>query len=177
VNHIQRFLAALAVMSAAVLGGCSNGAATREHQTSGDQTVTRGEQDRDGGEHDREGYGEHGRDRHGEEGEESGTELALNERYDDVRNGARLVLAYDAQSNSFRGTVENTTDRPLARVRVEVHLSHGKELGPTSPVDLGPGVKIDVTLTATSRDFDGWTAHAEVGSSEHGRGEEHGDHD
>ena len=114
---------------------------------------------------------------HGEEGEESGTELALTERYDEVRNGARLILAYDAQSNCFRGTVENTTDKPLTRVRVEVHLSNGKELGPTTPADLGPGEKRDVTLTATSKDFDRWTAHPEVGGGEHSRGEEHGDHD
>ena len=58
--------------------------------------------------------------------EESGTELALNETYDAVRNGARLILTYDAQSNSFKGTVENTTDETLKQVRVEVHLSNGK---------------------------------------------------
>ena len=70
-----------------------------------------------------------------EEGEESGTELALNETYDKVRNGARLILAYNAQSNSFEGTVENTTAETLKRVRVEVHLSNGKELGPTPSAD------------------------------------------
>ena len=41
-----------------------------------------------------------------EEGEESGTELALDETYDNIRNGARLILAYDAQTNAFKGTVE-----------------------------------------------------------------------
>ena len=74
-------------------------------------------------------------------GEESSTELTLNETYDNVRNGARLILAYDAQSNSFKGTVENTTDETLQQVRVEVHLSNGTELGPTTPVDLQPGAK------------------------------------
>jgi hypothetical protein len=94
--------------------------------------------------------------------EESGTELALNENYD-VRNGARLMLAYDAQSDTFKGTVENTTDKTLKQVRVEVHLSNGTELGPTTPVDLAPGEKRVIELTATSKDFDGWTAHPEVG--------------
>jgi hypothetical protein len=112
-----------------------------------------------------------------EEGEESGTKLALNETYDTVRNGARLILAYDAQSNSFVGTVENTTDKTLKNVRVEVHQSNGKEIGPTTPGDLESGEKRDVKLTATSTDFDGWNAHPEVGSGEHGHGEERGEHD
>lgn len=109
--------------------------------------------------------------------EESGTELALNETYDKVRNGARLILTYDAQSNSFKGTVENTTDETLKQVRVEVHLSNGKELGPTPASDLKPGEKRDVQLIATSTDFDGWTAHPEVGSGEHSNGEHGGEHD
>ena len=179
-NHIHRTLAASSVMLAAVISGCSSDAGTGENQDSASHTASRGEHDRDGGEHGGEGYGEHDRDgdgHHGEEGEESGTELALNESYDEVRNGVRLILAYDAQSNSFNGTVENTTDKTLKRVRVEVHLSNGTELGPTTPADLDPGKKRDVKLTATSKDFDGWTAHPEVGSSEHGRGERHGEHD
>jgi len=110
-------------------------------------------------------------------GEESGIELALNESYDEVRNGARLILAYDAQSNSFNGTVENTTDKTLKRVRVEVHLSNGKELGPTTPADLEPGERRDIKLMATNKDFDGWTAHPEVGIGEHGSGEGCGEHD
>lgn len=112
-----------------------------------------------------------------EKGEESGIELALNESYDQVRNGARLILAYDAQSNSFNGTVENTTGKTLKQVRVEVHLSNGKELGPTTPADLDPGERRDVKLKATSKDFDGWTAHPEVGIGEHGSGEGGGEHD
>ena len=45
----------------------------------------------------------------------------------------RLILHYDAASNSFKGTVENTTSGVLDRVRIEVHLSNGTELGPTTP--------------------------------------------
>jgi uncharacterized protein (DUF849 family) len=56
------------------------------------------------------------------------------------------------------------------------HLSNGRELGPTTPADLEPGEKRDVTLTAESDDFDGWSAHPEVGSGEHGHGEG-GEHD
>ncbi len=142
-------LATLAALIAALLFGCSSepGSGGHDHEH--------------GGGHD-------------EEGEESGVELALDERYDAVRNGARLVLAYDAASNAFTGTVENTTDRTLERVRVEVHLSNGRELGPTAPGDLAPGEKRNVTLAAESKDFDAWTAHPEVGSGEHGHGGEHG---
>jgi len=111
-----------------------------------------------------------------EEGEESGTDLALNETYDVVRNGARLILVFDAESNSFDGTVENTTKKTLTKVRVEVHLANGVELGPTKPTDLEPGAKMDIKLVTTSKDFKGWTAHPEVGSMESGHGEESGEH-
>ncbi len=111
--------------------------------------------------------------------EESNVELTLTDTYDKVRNGARLILNYDTQSNAFKGTVENTTDETLKRVRVEVHLSNGKELGPTAPGDLAPGEKREILLAATSTNFDKWTAHPEVGESEHGSdGEgERGEHD
>ncbi len=152
----------LVVLIAAGLGACSSDSGAGEH-------AARGEHDRDGGEHDRDG--------HREEGEESGTELTLDARYDEVRSGARLILEYDPKTGCFVGTVENTTDEPLERVRVEVHLSNGRELGPTVPADLEPGEKRDVVLSTTSRDFDGWTAHPEVGSGEHGHGGEEGGHD
>ncbi|MDE0470272.1 MAG: FxLYD domain-containing protein [Candidatus Poribacteria bacterium] len=109
-------------------------------------------------------------------GEESNVEFALNEQYDKVRNGARLILKYNSQSNAFKGTVENTTDETLKQVRVEVHLSNGVELGPTIPGDLAPGEKREILLTATSTNFDGWTAHPEVGEGEHGHGGEGGEH-
>ncbi|MHC4640717.1 MAG: hypothetical protein ACYS32_03665 [Planctomycetota bacterium] len=161
-TRIQRTLATIAVMLAIVISGCSSDRGAGERQDSDRSADTRGE---------------HAKDRGGDtEGEESGTELALNEVYDEVRNGVRLILTYHAQSNSFNGTVENTTERILERVRVEVHLSNGTELGPTIPGDLKPGEKRNVTLKATSKAFDGWSAHPEVGSAEHGGGEEGGEH-
>ena len=100
-------------------------------------------------------------------GEEDGTEYALDETYDEARVGARLILAYDSASNSFAGTVENITDAVLKAVRVEVHLSNGVELGPTTPTNLAPGEQAEVFLDANNI-FDSWSAHAEVG-----KGEEH----
>ena len=114
--------------------------------------------------------------------EESAVQLALTDTYDSIRAGAHLILAYDAATNSFKGTVKNTTGAILPEVRVEVHLSNGVELGPTTPIDLAPGQQIPVELIAEGPPFDKWTAHPEVGGSggegggEHGEGEdgEHG---
>ena len=99
----------------------------------------------------------------GKSDEEGGTQLNLTDTYDEIRKGARLILAYDPASESFVGTVENTTNGSLKQVRVEVHLSNGVELGPTTPVDLGPGETIDINLSATNQNFDSWSPHAEVG--------------
>ena len=141
----------------------------------------------------REGQGEHGGEASGEHGsagegsehdegdEESGDQFGLDETYDKTRAGTRLIISYDAAANAFTGTVENTTTTTLERVRVEVHLSNGTELGPTTPTDLAPGQKVPVTLAATSEAFESWSAHPEVGggdgSGEHGSdGEDRGEH-
>ena len=123
-----------------------------------------------------EGSGEHGSSGGGEEGSGANT-LALDETFDAIRSGTRLVLEYDAPSNSFKGTVENTTDGVRDRVRIEVHLSNGMELCPTTPNDMAPGDVVTINLPATSASFTGWTAHAEVGTGEEGDepGEEHRD--
>ena len=123
----------------------------------------------------------------GESTEGSGADsLALDETFDAVRSGARLILKYDAASNSFKGTVENTTNGVLDRVRIEVHLSNGTELGPTTPTDMASGEVVTINLPATQASFTGWTAHAEVGAGdegsesggEHGSGgEQDGEHD
>lgn len=164
------FMVAVAGL-ALMITGCPEEKAGEEH--AGNEATSQHE----GHTHGSEGHGEHARDSEGGgEGEESGTELALNETYDTVRHGARLILAYDAQTNSFKGTVQNTTTETLERVRVEVHLANGKELGPTTPAALAPGAKKAVTLKATSKGFTAWSAHPEVGSNEHSHGEGEGEH-
>ena len=122
------------------------------------------------------GMTDEGSGEHGAEGEESGTYLTLDQTYDEVRQGARLILRYDAEASAFVGTVQNTTDATLPMVRVEVHLSNGTELGPTTPTDLAPGATIDVELSAAARSFTGWTAHAEVGPGHGAGGEQGGEH-
>lgn len=138
--------------AAAFAAGCSEGG--EEHQS-------------------REGAGEHGGQEHGgeggqQEGEESAEQLGKGDTYDHTRGGARLILAYSAEENAFMGTVENTTDGTLARVRVEVHLSNGVELGPTTPGDLEPGESRAIRLAASEEGFETWSAHPEVGEEQAG---------
>jgi hypothetical protein len=102
-----------------------------------------------------------------EEGEESGKTLGLDETYNQVHSGVRLILAYHKASTSFIGIVENTTDKTIKSVRVEVHLSNGTELGPTERMNLAPGEKAGIKLEALAPVFTWWKAHAETGSSEH----------
>ena len=113
----------------------------------------------------------HGQQQGQEQGREQGQEqsavqFSKSDTYDHTRNGARLILSFDREANEFAGTVENTTDDTLTRVRVEVHLSNGTELGPTTPTDLDPGEAIDIRLTATEEAFETWSAHPEVGDEE-----------
>ena len=160
---------ALTVVTAAIgISGCVMTVPVGEHHGEEGITTRRGEHEREGGD------SENSEDAGASEGEESGATLTLAERYDTVRKGARLILVYDADSNAFTGTVENTTDSTLEQVRVEVHLSNGVELGPTTPVDLAPGQIVDVSLPATDQAFDGWTPHAEVGPGSGGEAGEHG---
>lgn len=121
-----------------------------------------------------EGTGE-GSESGAESGEESATQYTKTDTYDETRAGARLILNYDAASNSFVETVENTTNAPLSNVRVEVHLSNGIELGPTTPTDLAAGETINVTLPASDTPFDTFGAHPEVGGGGEGTGEHGGE--
>ena len=125
------------------------------------------------------GEGTEGGGEHGSGGEEGGgaNALALHETFDAVRSGARLILKYDAPGNSFKGIVENTTNGVLDRVRVEVHLANGTELGPTTPTDMAPGEVVSINLPAPSASFTGWTTHVEVGTGDEGSesGGEHQD--
>lgn len=104
----------------------------------------------------------------GEGGGDTAAALTPDQTYDVTRNGARLRLAYDPATNTFNGTVTNTTNSVLTRARVEIHLSNGTELGPTTPTNLAPGQTITIRLPATQAPFATWSPHAEVGNAEAG---------
>ncbi len=157
------------MLGVGILISCTSDNGAGEGHDSGGATAGQEVSERGGGE----SGGEHGAAGEGTEGggaEEAGGEegseatLAPDETFDMVRSGARLILSYDASSNSFTGTVENTTSNVLTRVRIEVHLSNGTELGPTTPIDLAPDEMATVTLHSTQSAFTGWITHAEVGS-------------
>ena len=173
----KRFLigpAAGAILSAGILIGCTvdNGSEGREGVSEG-ISISREIGGEAKGEHS---GSEIGRESGiegaeasgaGEEGSGAGM-LAPNETFDTTRGGARLIMNYDGAANVFTGTVENTTNSPLSNVRIEIHLSNGVELGPTTPVDMVPGEVIAVNLSSTPESFTGWTPHAEVGIGEGG---------
>ena len=132
------------LLSVGVLIGCTGNNEGTEGPESGRATAGQEVSERGGGEHGGAGEGSEGggEGAGGEGGSEEGSganQLAPDETFDMVRSGARLIMSYDAASNSFKGTVENTTNNVLTRVRIEVHLSDGTELGPTTPIDLAPG--------------------------------------
>ena len=173
----KRFLIGLvlgAMLSAVIVSGCTGGTEPGEGPESGSESGG-GEGSESGGEGGESGgegpEGSEGGSGGSEEG--SGATLAPDATFDAVRGGARLILNYDAPSSSFKGTVENTTNGVLTNARIEVHLSDGTELGPTTPIDLAPGEVVTITLLSTQASFTGWVAHAEVGSqgSESGGGE------
>ena len=152
------------ILGVGTLIACADDTQVREGRESG--TTAGQEVSERGGTEGAEGSGS-------EEG--STNQLAPNETFDTVRNGARLILTYDAPTNSFKGTVENTTSNVLTRVRIEVHLSNGTELGPTTPIDLAPGEMAAINLPSTQASFTGWTPHAEVGGGEGSGGESGGE--
>ena len=113
--------------------------------------------------------GEHGSEsEHGEELGESGIRYGIAETAREARSGVRLELRFDGASETFTGTVVNTTAEPVSQVRVEVHLSNGVELGPTPRISLAPGETSSVRLEAEGQRFEAWTTHVEIGEGEHG---------
>ena len=170
---IAKFLVAMALVAmflTAVFVGCTGPEGGDSERRAVSEVSERGGES--GGEHGAGGEGSGGEGSEGAEGSGGGEEasaaaLAPDQTFDAVRGGARLVMNYDAASNAFVGTVENTTNSTLTRVRIEVHITNGPELGPTTPTDLAPGEVAAVSLPF-SQAFTGWVAHAEVGSGEGG---------
>lgn len=158
-KNFSRFLAIAAICLAIVFSACNSKLKNDRNEKPDAMEALHAEHDHD----------EHG----GGEGEESGTMLALDEVYDEVRMGTHLILSYDKASNSFTGTVENVSNKSLDRVRVEVHLSNGKALGPTTQVKMEPGEKRNIILEAESEPFTSWSTHAEPGSGEHSHDDGH----
>ncbi len=157
-KSINVLLVAMALLSTTIFG-CSNRQKENREKDSAALESSRSE---------------HPGEKHGEgEGEESGIKMAIDDVYDEVRKGTHLQLSFDIEASAFVGTVENVSDQILDRVRVDVHLSNGTELGPTTQVDLKPGEKREINLNAGDNSFKTWSTHAEIGSREHSHEGEH----
>ncbi len=150
---ISRIACAGLLVAALLIGACSS------HESRHGQ---QGQDEHSGRQSEQRGHAQ-GQQQHQQE---SAVQYDKTDTYDQTRNGSRLILEYSAAERAFVGTVENTTDGALTRVRVEVHLSNGAELGPTTPGDLAPGDSRAIRLEATEEPFDTWNSHPEVGEEE-----------
>ncbi len=184
-NTMKRLLLILSIAAGLTITGCgsddsghSHGEDTHTHETEqhADGTETNHQHESEEEHEHSEAEEEHsGENAHSHEGETSDAMLGLDETYEQVRKGVRLTLSYDSESESFNGTIENTTQDALPAVSVGVALSNGTDLGPTNPVDLAAGESHSVELDADGETFDRWNAHSEMGNSDHNHGED-GDH-
>lgn len=80
-----------------------------------------------------------------------------------TRSGVKLVIRYYSADEEFRGAMTNTTNSSVSGARVEIHLSNGKELGPTPRTTLAAGESKDVTLDAAGQQFSWFSVHIELG--------------
>ncbi|MDE2974305.1 MAG: hypothetical protein OXU64_06205 [Gemmatimonadota bacterium] len=80
-----------------------------------------------------------------------------------TRSGVKLVIRYHSSDEEFRGTMTNTTSSSVSDARVEIHLSNGKELGPTPRTTLAGDESKDVTLDAAGQRFSWFSVHIELG--------------
>ena len=91
--------------------------------------------------------------------EESDGRLGLDDSYEGPQRGTRVRMSYDAESNSFKGVVENMMRDSLSNVSVTVELSNGTEL--THEIgDMESGSRKNVELKAEGGDFDRWSVTA-----------------
>jgi uncharacterized membrane protein len=141
-----------------------------EHSEKKGHEIRKNHDSRERGEHDGKTTmmrNAHERDYEGGKNEEDGTQLQKNETYNVTKKGIQLVLKFDENSNAFKGYMQNKSNKVIERARVEIHLSNGKELGPTKPINLKPNQKQELTIKATQKAFSTWITHAEVGNNEH----------
>lgn len=112
-----------------------------------------------------------------DDSDDSSVRLSKSESLDVDRSGARLNLSFDADTNAFTGTVENTSDDPLCELKVEVELSNGNELKSSPPVDLAAGEQLDISIDASGQTFDSWDASTDSEERDHDNDDDHDDSD
>lgn len=112
-----------------------------------------------GGEHGggSQGGGESGEGSHAEGGAEGGSESGeerspntpIGQFIAGTRQGQTYDFSFDAMTDLFEGTVENTSMSVVCASRTEIHVGTAAgvvELGPTIPQDLAPGDMLNVVM-------------------------------
>ena len=114
-KYLATALAIVGILSLLVLAACRDSStesdgrgASSESRGSGGEHSEGSESGESGGEHSEgSGSGEYGSesesDQPGNDGEESGAQYGLEETYNRVRAGARLIISYDADQQLLHG--------------------------------------------------------------------------
>lgn len=92
--------------------------------------------------------------------------LNPNETYNTNLAGVHIFVDYDPEANLFNGYIENTTENIITRVGIRIHLSSGVKLGPTPAVDLLPGERKELRLSAKNFEFESWSVDPEIGGND-----------
>ena len=144
--------------------GSEGGEGAAERGGSGEAGGEHGGRGDGGNEGDREGGGEGGEGCSGDGGEDDPT-IPIMEVASGTFGSAEYSFLFDMADMAFRGTVHNSTARPICRSRTEIHMGIGGtqtvELGPTVPVDLMPGETVKVVMTAPDYMPDTYAVHPE----------------
>jgi len=96
--------------------------------------------------------------------------------------GIHLALYYDNESESFTGTIENTTEEQLCGITINASTGNDDKLGMTEPTNLESRQSSRVNIPARDTGFENWSAQIrmEPCSSQthtHEDGQTHDDHD
>jgi hypothetical protein len=119
------------------------------------------------------GMGEGAEGNHMENGNEqgeSGTVWSINDTADEIVNGIRTIITFNAATNAFEGTLENLNTNVAQQTRLEVHIidanDNATEFGPTPGVDMQPGATRNISLPISAGvTFVEFTMHTEVGAA------------
>ncbi len=171
-RHQVTWLLPLFVAATLAMAGCANEPATEAPEPSTDSHEGHdhadGEHDHDGdsqspsGSESREETDEHSSAK--EVPKKSG--LGQEDRYSETHRFARISLAYDSATSSFKGQVENMSRDVMEEVHVTIRLSDGQEIGPQTVRDIEPGSSGPLELAAESTDFESWTVVPVVGPAD-----------
>jgi len=99
-----------------------------------------------------------------EDPEETSPSTPWDQPFMGTLNNQYVEFAYDVNTSTFRGTVENQTTDVICSSRTEIHMGVGNqviELGPTIGVDLNPDDVLNVVIYTGGAAVDTYSLHPE----------------